>query len=94
MTAAEVMDVTARPPDCAGQAAHAVSACTQVRMEGCPYVFGYVFHDINGHSHGQTLKIHWFLLGEICTDTHLQASCGKDNVRLFYWEKYRIGNVC
>ena len=33
MTAAKVMDVTARLPDCAGQAADAVSAYTQVRME-------------------------------------------------------------
>ena len=31
MTAAKVMDVTARQPDCDGQAADAVSACTQVR---------------------------------------------------------------
>ena len=33
MTAAKVMDVTARLPGCAGQAADAVSACTQVKME-------------------------------------------------------------
>ena len=32
MTAAKVMDVTARLPGCAGQAADAVSACTQVKM--------------------------------------------------------------
>ena len=34
MTAAKVMDVIARVPDCDGQAADAISAYTQVRMEG------------------------------------------------------------
>ena len=33
MTAAKVMDVISRLPRCAGQAADAVSACTQVQME-------------------------------------------------------------
>ena len=33
MTAANVMDVMTRLPDCAGQAVDAVSACTQVKME-------------------------------------------------------------
>ena len=33
MTAATVMDVTARLPGCGGQAADAVSAYTQVKME-------------------------------------------------------------
>ena len=36
MTAAKEMDVTARPPGCAGQAADAVSAYTQVKMEDAP----------------------------------------------------------
>ena len=36
MTAAKVMDVTARLPDCDGQAADAVSACTQVKLEDAP----------------------------------------------------------
>ena len=36
MTAAKVMDVIARLPRCAGQAADAISACTQVRMEDTP----------------------------------------------------------
>ena len=35
MTAAEVMDTISRLPGCAGQAADAVSAYTQVKMEGC-----------------------------------------------------------
>ena len=36
MTAAKVMDVIARLPDCEGQAADAVSANTQVKMEDAP----------------------------------------------------------
>ena len=45
-----------------------------------------------GPNHGQTLKTRWFLLEEICTDTHLLASCGKDS-----WRKCRKsldGNNC
>ena len=36
MTAAKVMDVMARPPDCGGRAADAVSASTQVKLEDAP----------------------------------------------------------
>ena len=36
MTAAKVMDVMARLPGCAGQAADAVPACIQVKMEDAP----------------------------------------------------------
>ena len=36
MTAAKVMDIISRLPGCAGQAADAVSACTQVKMEAAP----------------------------------------------------------
>ena len=36
MTAAKVMDITSRVPGCAGQAADAVSAYTQVKMEDAP----------------------------------------------------------
>ena len=40
----------------------------------------------------------WFFSNEICTETHLQASCGKDSSKKFHWdldgEEYRIGNVC
>ena len=36
MTAAKVMDVIARLPDCDGQAADAISACSQVKMEDTP----------------------------------------------------------
>ena len=36
LTAAKVMDIISRLPGCAGQAADAVSACTEVKMEGTP----------------------------------------------------------
>ena len=36
MTAAKVMDIRSRIPGCAGQAADAVSAYTQVKMEDVP----------------------------------------------------------
>ena len=53
-TAAKVMDIISRLPGCAGQAADAVSACTQVKMEDAPtllknsrsqsvQIFGYVY---------------------------------------------------
>ena len=36
MTAAKIMNIISRLPGCAGQAAGAVSACTQVKMEDVP----------------------------------------------------------
>ena len=36
MTAANVMDIISRLPGCAGQAADALSAYTQVKMEDAP----------------------------------------------------------
>ena len=36
MTAAKVMDIISRLPDCTGQATDAVSAYTQVKMEDAP----------------------------------------------------------
>ena len=62
MTAAKVKDVIARLPDVHGQAADAVSAHTQEKLEDAPrllkipkpdvQMFGYVFHTINGRNHG------------------------------------------
>ena len=36
MTAAKIMDIISRLPGCAGKAADAISACTQVKMEDTP----------------------------------------------------------
>ena len=77
MTAAKVVDVIARLPDCDGQAADAVFAYNKAKMEDAPrwlripkseYVqkFGYVFRDTNGQHRGQMSKIQWFLLNETC----------------------------
>ena len=39
MTAAKIMDIISRLPGCDGQAADAVSACTQVKMEDAHKLF-------------------------------------------------------
>ena len=55
--AATIMDVIARLPGCDGQAADAVSAYAQVKLEDAPIfqnlnvqMFGYVFHDTIGQN--------------------------------------------
>ena len=47
--------------------------------------YGHVFHDTNGRNRGHTLKIQWYFLNEICTNTHLLVSCRKDSSKKFYW---------
>ena len=47
MTAAKVIDVIARPPDCAGQAADAASAYTHVKMEDAPKLLGCPKSDVS-----------------------------------------------
>ena len=67
---------------------------TQYQLPPKDLICGYVFHDTNDPNHGETLKIQWFLSNGICTDIHLLASCGKDNLKKFCWDldgkKYRI----
>ena len=59
---------------------------------------GYVFHDINGPNHGQTLKMPWYLLNEICMVLHWSDYCGRDSSKNLYQNfngrKYQIGNAC
>ena len=73
------MDDIARLPDCDGQAADAISAYTQVEMEDGQKLlrisqnqnvrmYGYDFQNINGRSHGNTLRILLFFLNETYTD--------------------------
>ena len=91
MTAAKVMDIISRLPGCAGQAADAVSAYTQVKMEDAPKLlkipnrnvqtFGFVYHDTNGLNHGPVWKTQSFLLSEICTVILWQDCYGKGNLR-------------
>ena len=74
MTAAKIMDIISRLPGCDGQAADAVSAYTQVKMEDAHKLkkskiavqtFGFVYHDTSGRNHGPVWKTQSFLLNEI-----------------------------
>ena len=78
ITAAKVVDIKSRLPACAGQAADAVSAYTQVKMEDAPTLlknskirmsrfFGYVYQSTDGQNHGPVWKIQSFLSKGICT---------------------------
>ena len=81
------MDVTGRLPDCDGQAADALSAHTQVKMEHAPRLLRIPKSECpdiwmrrprhEWPNQGPTLLIQWFFLNENCTDTHLLASCGE-----------------
>ena len=71
MTAAKIMEIViSRLPGFDGQAADAVSAYTQVKMEDAPKLlknpksecpaFGFVFHEKNGQNHGPVWKTQSF----------------------------------
>ena len=106
MTAAKIMYIISRLPGCDGQAADAVSAYTQVKMEDAHplliqnrsvQTFGFVYHDTNGLNHGPVWKIQTFLLQGICTVILWQDYHGKGNLRKSFWSmagrKFQIGNV-
>ena len=69
MTAAEVMDIISRLSGCAGQAADAVSAHTQVKLEDAPKLlekqnrnvqtFGSVYHDTSTTTHMAQIMVHY-----------------------------------
>ena len=95
MTAAKIMDIISRLPDCDGQAADAVSAYTQVKMEDAQKLskkiqnrsvqtFGFVYHNTNGQNHGPVWKTQLFLLSGICMVILWQDYCGKGNLRTSY----------
>ena len=94
MTAAKIMDIISRLPGCDGQAADAVSAYTQVKMEDVHKIlkfpnrsvqtFGLVYHDTNGLHHGPVWKIQSFPLKGICSVILWQDYCGKGNLRKSY----------
>ena len=78
MTAANVMDILSRLPGCSGQAADAVSAYTQVKMEDAPSMLKipksecpdiWIYQNTNGQNHGPEEKIQSFLLKGTCTVT-------------------------
>ena len=90
MTAGKVMDVLSRPPGCAGQAADAGSAHTQIKTKDAPKLlkfFGCVVHDTSGLNLGQKLKTQWFLLNEICMVTHLLDYCSH-----WDWDAKKVPN--
>ena len=94
MTAAQIMDIIFRLPGCDGQAADAVSAYTQVKMEHAPKLLKISKsecpdiwirqHDTNGQNHGPVWKTQSFLLSEICTVILWQDYHGKGNLRKSY----------
>ena len=77
VTAAKAMDIISRLSGCAGQAADAESAYTQVKMEDAPsllkipnqnvQIFGHIDRNTDGQNHGPVWKTQLFLLSEICT---------------------------
>ena len=101
MTSAKVMEIISRSLGCDGQAADAVSAYTQMKMEDAHKLLknpksefpdiGFVYHDTNGQNHGPVWKTQLFLLSEICKVILWQDFFGKCNLRKSYlkhgWEK-------
>ena len=94
MTAAKVMDIISRLPGCDGQAADAVSAYTQVKMEDAPKLLNIPKSDCpdiwihlprhSGLNHGPLWKTQSFLLSGICTVILWQDFCEKGNLRKSY----------
>ena len=106
MTAAKVMDIISRLPGCDGQAADAVSARTQVKIEDapellkipkleCPDIWIRLPRHKGPESWANIEAV--FISNETCTDTPLRDSNGRDSLRKFHWnldgKMYRIGNV-
>ena len=95
MTAAKIMDIISRLPGCDGQAADAVSAYTQVKMEDahklikipkseCPDIWIRLPRHKWSKSCGPVLKTHSFLLSGICIVILWQDYYGKGNLRKSY----------
>ena len=95
MTAAKIMDIISRLPGCDGQAADAVSAYTQVKMEDahkllkipkseCPDIWIRLPRPKWPKSWSPVWKTQPFLLNEICTVILWQDCYGKGNLRKSY----------
>ena len=107
MTAAEVMDVIARLPDCDGQELlHSVSPHPSKiggRSQTAQNSWVWMSRHMDTSSTTQMAEIlgkHWTSSGAsnaICVDTHLQDCCCRDSWRKFCWnldgKKYLTGNV-
>ena len=87
MTAAKIMDIISRLPGCDGQAADAVSAYTQVKMERFSQIIKQKFQNRSVQTFGfvgPVWKTQLFLLNGICTVILWQDYCGKGNLRKSY----------
>ena len=105
MTAAKVKDVIARLPGCTGQAADAVSAYTQVKMEDAPMLlkiskseFPDFWIRLPRHRWPKSRSNIEDPVVLLERNVYGHQDCyGKDNSRRFCWnldgEKFRIGNV-
>ena len=92
MTAAKIMDIISRLPGCDGQAADAVTAFTQVKMEDAHNLlniknrsvqtFGFVYHDTNDLNHGPVWKTQSFLLWQVLWERQFEKILLKHG-----WEK-------
>ena len=95
MTAAKVMDIISRLRGCSGQAADAVSAYTQVKMEDAPTLLKIpksecpdIWIRLPQHKWTKSwssMEDQSFLSKRFCTVTLWQDSSGKGNLRKFYW---------
>ena len=105
MTAAIVMDIISRLPGCAGQAADAVSAYTQVKMEDahkllkipkseCPDIWIRPPRHTRGQNHGPVWKIQSFLSKGIWTLILWQDYCGDKQFEkvLLKYGRERVSN--
>ena len=92
MTAAKVVDILSRLLWCAGQAADAVSAYTQDKMEDAHdviekfqsqnvQIFGYVYQNTNGQNHCPVWKTQLFLL-----TASVRWSLGRTSMGTAIWE--------
>ena len=108
MTAAKVMDLIARLPDYDGQAADAVSAYTQVKLEDAPGLLRILKSEcpdlwirLTRHKWPKS----WSNIEDPVVPLErnmyghsLAGFLWKDNSRKFFWnldgKKYQIGNVC
>ena len=91
MTAAKIMDIISRLSGCARQAADAVSAYTQVKMEDAPKLLKYpksecpdIWIRLPRHKWPKPWssmeRTQSFLLSEICTVINKQVDFGRTNI--------------
>ena len=103
---AKIMDIISRLLACAGQAADAVSAYTQVNWRMHPnywkipnrnvQTFGFVYHDTNGLNHGPVWKTHSFLLSKTCTvilcqNCYVERQFQKNRIAARLGEGFQLG---